>query len=183
MCPLCGQAGCWREIAPYERGVVELFPFREGTVPVARFQCRSTGRTFSLLPWQLAPYHRYTVESMVLAVLVWRQVVAEGDGGVCAAVEELPGDAGVSPWLLRRWRGVLIAGLRLAHSVLRERHDLEEIRSADGRDGPGLLDEVHAYAVLIGGRDPPSRRGLREAVRRYGATAGRHLVGRPSQER
>ena len=49
MCPLCGQAGCWREIAPYERGVVELFPFRRGMVLVARFQCRARMRTFSLL--------------------------------------------------------------------------------------------------------------------------------------
>lgn len=183
VCPLCGGSGCWREITPYERGVVELFPFREGTVLVARFQCRAGKRTFSLLPWQLAPYHRYTLESMLLAVLLWRQVVVEGEGGAGVAVEELPGDSDVSPWLLRHWLGVLVAGFRLAHSELREWYDLDGILSAGSRDRAGLLDEVYAYAVSIGGRDPPSRKGLREAMRRYGAATRRPLAGRLSQER
>jgi hypothetical protein len=181
VCPLCGREGGYREITAYEREAIELFPFRRGMIPVARFVCRDGHGTFSLLPWQLAPYHRYTIESMVLAVLLWRQVLAEDGGGAGAAVEELPGDSDVTPWLLQHWLGVLVAGLRLAHSALREWYDLDGIRSAGDRSG--LLDEVHAYAVGIGGRDPPSRSGLREAMRRYGAAAKRPLAGRLSQER
>lgn len=181
MCPLCGRPGCWREIAPYEREAIELFPFERGLVLVARFQCRALKRTFSLLPWQLVPYHRYTLESMALAVLLWRQVFAEDGGSAGAAVEELPGDSGVTPWLLHRWVAVLVAGLRLAHPVLRRWYDLDGIRSATDR--AGLLDEAHAYLSAIGCRGPPPRGGLGEAPRRYGAVAGRHLAGRPSQER
>lgn len=184
VCPLCGRAGGYREITPYKREAIELFPFRRGMVPVARFQCRQEKRTFSMLPCQLAPYHRYTLESMVLAVLLWRQVLVEEGVGAGAAVEELPGDSDVSPWLLRHWLGVLVAGFRLAHSALREWHDLDRIRSAGSRDQVGLLDEVHAYvAAFGGGRDPPSRSGLREAMRRHGAATRRPLAGRLSQER
>jgi len=136
-----------------------------------------------MLPCQLAPYHRYTIESMVLALLLWRQVFAEDGGGPVAAAEELSADSGATPWLLRRWLGVLVAGLHLAHPVLRGWYDLEGIRSAGGRDWPGLLNEVYAYVAAFGSRDPPLRRGLREALRRYGAATGRHLAGTPSQER
>jgi hypothetical protein len=84
-CPLCGRTGCWREIAPYMRTAIELFPFREGKITIARFQCRERRRTFSLLPTQLAPYHLYTVESMILAVLLWSEIQAEQGGGASAA--------------------------------------------------------------------------------------------------
>jgi hypothetical protein len=179
-CPLCGGKGCWREIGPYEREVIELFPFGRGKVLVARFLCRQGKGTFSLLPCQLAPYHRYTIESMVLAVLLWRQVYSE-EGVVGAVEKELSGDSEVTPWLLRHWLGVLVAGLRLAHPVLQRWYDLDDIRSARGRDG--LLDEVHAYFVVFGSRDPPLRECLPEVLGRYSAATGRHLVGKPSQER
>ena len=66
--------------------------YSEGMVPVARFQCLGTPGslpTFSLLPWQLAPYHRYTIVSMAWAVLLFREVFADGDGGPGVAIEML----------------------------------------------------------------------------------------------
>jgi hypothetical protein len=87
-------------------------------VLIARFLCRSTGRTFSLLPCQLAPYHRYTIESMILALLLVLQVCREEDSGVSAALEEFPADSDVTPWLLAYWRGVVLRALRgLVRSV------------------------------------------------------------------
>jgi len=159
------------------RRAVGLFPYREGMVPIARFQCRSVKRTFSLLPYQLAPYHAYTVDSMILAVVLWAEIHAAGDGGSGAAVEELPGDCGVTPWLLRNWLGVVIAGLRRAHPELCRWIELTEIRSGD--DTAEKLDEVSRYVQRLGSRGPP----LRAAIQRYSRQAKRHLLGVPSQER
>ena len=176
-CPLCGERECCRQISPYMRRAVTLFPYREGMVPIARFQCRSGKRTFSLLPYQLAPYHAYTVESMILAVVLWAEIHAAGDGEAEAAVEELPGDCEVTPWLLRNWLEVVIVGLHRAHSVLCSWIELTDIRSGD--DTVEKLDEVSRYVRRLGSRGPP----LRAAIQRYSRQAKRHLLGVPSQER
>jgi hypothetical protein len=71
VCPICGTSCGYRPIPAYRREVIERFPvYRKGAVLVARAQCRRTLRTFSLLPHPLAPYHRYTVDSMVSAVVL-----------------------------------------------------------------------------------------------------------------
>ncbi len=180
-CPLCGRPGCWREISPYFRTAIELFPFREGAVPVARFQCRERRRTFSLLPHQLAPYHLYTIESMILAVVLWAEVQAAEGGGASAAVEELPGDSHVTPWLLRHWLGVVVVGFRGGHAVLCQWYELSGIHSGDRPEE--RLGEVYGYFLSFGSRGPPSRTGLREMVRRYSRVTGRPFLGIPSQER
>ena len=180
-CPLCGGSGCWREISPYWRTAIELFPFREGMIPIGRFQCREQLRTFSLLPYQLAPYHLYTIESIILAVLLWSEVHAEGERGASSAVEELPGDCHVTPWLLQHWLGVVIVGLRGGYAVLCRWHDLSGIHSGDS--STERLDEVYGYFRSLGSRGPPSRLGLREVVRRYSRVTGRPFLGVPSQER
>jgi len=180
-CPLCDQTGCWREISPYCRTVIELFPFRAGSVLIARFQCRKEMRTFSLLPYQLAPYHQYTIESIILAVLIWSEIQAEGGGCAFAAVEELPGDCQVTPWLLRNWLGVVIVGLRSAHPVLCQWYDLTGVHSGD--NPTERLSEVLSYFRSLGSRGPPSRLVLRDMVRRYSRHTSRQLLGIPSQER
>lgn len=117
---------------------------------------------------------------MMLAVLLWREIFLDEGGGATAASRELFGDSGATAGLLRHWVCVLIAGLRLAHSVLRDDYDLDSIHSGKGAV---LLDEVYAYTAAFASRDPPRRRGLRLAMRRYSRVTGRPLVGRPSQER
>jgi hypothetical protein len=180
-CPLCGRSGCWRKISPYWRTAIELFPFQEGIIPIGRFQCREHQRTFSLLPYQLAPYHLYTIESMVLAVLLWSEILAEDSGGASSAVEELPGDCHVTPWLLRHWLGVVVVGLRGSHAVLLKWYDLSEIHS--GESPTEKLEEVYLYSRSLGSRGPPSRLDLRAMVRGYSRHTGRHLLGIPSQDR
>jgi len=88
-CPICGRRDCWRQIPAYQRTVIELFPFREGTVQVARFQCRATGRTFSLLPVWLVPYHRNTAGSMLMALLLAAAVDEHGIQSLFAVAEKL----------------------------------------------------------------------------------------------
>jgi hypothetical protein len=150
-------------------------------IPIGRFQCRERKRTFSLLPYQLAPYHLYTIESLMMAVLLWCEVLTEKAGGASAAVAELPGDSDVTPWLLRHWLGVVVVGLRGGHVVLRQWYDLSGIHSGVG---PGeKLEEVYRYCLCLGSRGPPSRLGLRAMVRRYSRHTGRHFLGIPSQER
>ena len=180
-CPLCGEDRCWRELSPYWRTAIELFPFRGGKIPIGRFQCREQKRTFSLLPYQLAPYHLYTIESMILAVLVWCEVCEEDESGASAAVSELPGDCNVTPWLLRHWLGVVVVGLRGGHAVLCQWYDLSGIHSGDSL--VEKLAEVLRYFRCFGSRGPPSRLGLRGILRRYSRHTGRHFLGIVSQER
>lgn len=177
ICPLCGRPDCLRRVPPYKRRAVELFPYREGMISIARFQCLLLKRTVSLLPYQLAPYRVYTVESMILAVVLWAEIAADGDGGALAAVEELSGDCAVTPWLLRNWLGVVVIGFRCAHPVLCRWVDLTSIHS--GEDTAEKLDEVMRYSLRLGSRGPP----LRAAVQRYSRFTGRHLLGVSSQER
>lgn len=53
----------------YHRFAIELFPFKKEKVPIARFLCQSTHRTFSLLPHQLIPYCQYTLAAMIQTLL------------------------------------------------------------------------------------------------------------------
>lgn len=158
-----------------------MFPFRRGKVDIARFQCGKHKRTFSLLPYQLGPYHLYTIESMILAVQLWCEVYSDGDGSASAAVNELPGDCQVTPWLLRHWLGVVVVGFHSAHSVLCGWYDLSGIQSGDRFSD--TLDEVLTYIRSLGSRGPPSRLFLRDVICMYSRHTERHLLGIPSQER
>ena len=68
-CPLCGKEGCYRQIKEYYRFAIELFPFKKAKVPIARLLCKTTQRTFSLLPHQLIPYCQYTLAAMTQTLL------------------------------------------------------------------------------------------------------------------
>ena len=186
-CPVCGRAECWREIAPYERGVIEVFPYEEGRVLVARGQCRRTGRTFSLLPTQLIPYYRYTMSSVVGALLLAWVAVREEGGGFGRVLERdarfVP-ESRLTAWLLETWLDALLTGLRRAHPVLARWAPLGAIASARGRGHGARLAEVGAYLGALGVRGPPVHaRGLGRLVARYGRETGRFLVGTPSQAR
>ena len=114
-CPICGRRGCWRRIAPYTRGVIELFPYAEGVVQVLRGQCGCTGRTFSLLPVELILYYRYTASSVVGALLLAWVAVREQGGGFGRVLEQDPRfvpESRLTAWLLETWLDALLTGLR-----------------------------------------------------------------------
>jgi hypothetical protein len=181
-CPLCGEHGCWREIEGYFRGVIELFPkYREGEVLVARFQCRRTRKTFSLLPIQLIPYHRYTAASVVMALAL---ALAHGLSLFGVAEKLLAGDSRANGYLLAAWLLVLVHGLRRAHPWLAERYPLSVVRSARRRLPADWLAELGAYLAALAPRaSPAGGAGFLAVISSYAHATSRFLFGVPSQER
>lgn len=180
-CPLCGRLNCLRQIASYRRFVIELFPFQRGLIPIARFRCRKLMRTVSMLPYQLAPYHQYSIESIMKAVFIWCYLYEECRGKAWAAAEKLPEDCDVTPWLLRNWLGLVVVGFRSAHSVLCQWYDLSDIHSGD--NPVEKLREVSCYLRKLKIRGPPEHAAFRFVLQRYGCHSGRHFLGIPSQDR
>lgn len=179
-CPICGGHACWREIAPYERKVVELMPYREGVIVVARFQCRATGKTFSLLPYWLVPYHQYTVRSILLALLLAASV--DGSASLfCVAEKGLEGDCRATGFLLGRWLKLCLSGLHRDHAELTRWAALDALRS--GLGVRGRLEELAGYCLALGIRGPPGIRGLDDVLERHARTTGRFLFGTASQQR
>jgi hypothetical protein len=71
-CPVCGGADCAQFIGYYYRGVVDEKGSYYKAFPIARYLCskkesaRSTPhRTFSLLPYQLVPYTKYSIPFII----------------------------------------------------------------------------------------------------------------------
>ena len=181
-CPICGQNDCYRKIYPYYRNVVTLFPWRSGSIPIARFQCRDKLTTFSLLPHQLAPYYRYTIESMLLAMLLVHQIKTEDGKSTQATLQEFPAESDVTPFRLSCWILAVIQGFRKAHAVLNAWYDFSSLHS-EGNKQQWLL-EIHAYCRALNPRGPPGKNGsLNLMLQRYSSQTARSLIGIPSQER
>lgn len=183
VCPICADECGYREITPYSRGVIELFPiYRTGDVDIARFQCKATYRTFSLLPHHLVPYHRYTVDSMVIALIVACRLLHElGSPGLEKVLARLPADCEVTTWLLRCWVETIGVGFRRAHFLLAVRYDLSGICS--GISFSDRLREISCYFAALGIRGPPDDVGITPLLLCCRFEPGRFLVGIPSQER
>ena len=184
-CPVCGAHDCWRELTPYARKVIELLPYREGIILVARFQCRTTGKTFSLLPFCLVPYHQYSAISILFALLVAASVQGLSPQSLFAVAEKLlEPDSRTNGFLLGRWLVTCVSGLRRARPELARWAKLGEVEA--GRDVPSWLAEVSGTLDALGVRGPlrlEGLDGLGEVLRRHASTTGRFLFGRPSQER
>lgn len=183
-CPLCEERCGYREIAPYARRVVELSAeLQVDEVLIARFQCRRSLRTFSLLPHQLAPYHSYTVASMVYALLLVTGDVTPGRRArLQTAVDELAAESAVTSWLVYYWLRVLQRGLRRGHADLMRRYDLSMVIS--GESLPEALHEVGQYLERLCLRGPPSASArTNQLLWQYALDTQRFLVGTPSQER
>ena len=182
-CPLCEQECRFRKIRGYRRRAVELFPvYRDDSVLVMRFQCRSVMRTFSALPHQLVPYHHYTADSIAWAVWFVAWLNATGVSGCWdRALNHLPPSSNATAWLLRCWLGVLLRGLRGGHPVLQVWVDLRKVRS-----GPSVSDhlpELATYLGALGIRAPPAGPVVAIWLERFGASQRRFLLGIPSQHR
>ena len=176
-CPVCGKKGCYRRIGSYERGVIELFPFRMYTIHIARFLCTTRKLTFSLLPHQLAPYHRYTIASMLQAVCLFFRIAPGAP--LESLYDQLPDDCLTTLWLMRCWRAKAEKSLQRAFHVLSRYYVLDTL--------PGSSDKAVAflgYLSAFSPRGPPeSAIGIERAVKRYSQSTGRHFLGISSQER
>jgi len=184
-CPVCGESCGYRILTEYYRRVIELWPPREGMVPVARFQCRGRkiGRTFSMLPSQLMPYHLYTVETIVKALLLWREYSHDEEfSGTSYEVEQsLPGEGRVTSWLLQKWLAVIRHGFLNAQGELSQRFDFSLVPR--DTDIAGHLDTVYGYLVSISRGPPVLMSAVMMALNIYCQIAERFLFGSPSQSR
>jgi len=188
-CPVCGKQDCYREITPYWRYAIDLFPeFKKERVPIARFLCDKRERTFSILPSQLIPYFQYTVNAVIgtlLLVLQCRQMGQKGFHGASVAVDP---DSLLTPWLIACWLGVVVLGLRRAHGVLGRWYNLTDIRSSRRTVA---WEEAAGYFLCFGWHlkirwGPPDVVGpppLQSFVNRYSRSTRLFLFGTPSQYR
>lgn len=186
VCPVCGVSCGFRRIVDYDRPVVELFPYKEDRVWVARFQCLGTpGRwpTFSLLPYQLLPYHKVTLASMVQALLMWREFWREErhQGTAYEVEQELPGEAGVTSWLLRRWAAVFGVWLWRSREALKGEVMLDV--TAFSQRPPEILDGLHTCFGAMCRGSPASGDGVLRFVFAHAETTRGFLLGTPSQGR
>jgi hypothetical protein len=182
-CPVCGGVCGFGRIGDYERNVIELYPYSKERISIARFRCGIGGGTFSMLPYQLVPYHQYTLESMVFALLLWREMMSEsGTSSSGYAVSgTLSFKSFVSSSHLYSWLAVLCGGLRRRHSEMSEWAELTSVRF--GRGTAQRLEEFYEYASVLCPRGPPRQEALHSAAIRYGLESGGFLVGTPSQAR
>lgn len=181
-CPLCGKEHCYREITSYWRYAIDLFPvFKKEAIPVARFVCSGTGRTFSLLPIQLIPYFQYTVNAVIGTLLLGiqcRQMGQKGSYGASVAVDP---ESLLTPYLIACWVGMAVLGLRRAHGVLRGFYNLMDIPSSGSTE---LWEEAANYFLCLG-LLPQIRWGpvLQALLNRYSQSTRLFLFGTPSQHR
>jgi hypothetical protein len=133
-----------------------------------------------MLPYQLVPYHRYTVESMITAILLWAEYCKDPDEvGTAYQVEQLlPGDSRVSSWQLHCWLLAFRVGFSRAQGELFEIYDFAGVPF-----GAPAIYEVHGYFEAVS-RGPPGRgEAVVSCVREHGRRTGRFLFGVPSQGR
>lgn len=60
-CPICGGKHSPQFIGYYYRHVIDEKGNYYKDFPIGRYKCRSRGKTFSLLPYQLVPYRRHCI--------------------------------------------------------------------------------------------------------------------------
>ena len=150
-------------------------------VPVARFFCRKSGKTFSLLPIQLIPYFQYTVQAVVGVLLLALESWESGQRGFHGAAVRVDPDSRVTPWLVSYWVTVILSGFRHAHATLIRWYDLTGIRS---REHTGEMGEAAGYVACLGWRAEMVPWALmQKPVTRYSVQTKRFLFGTPSQGR
>lgn len=181
-CPICGDTDCYRQITPYFRYAIDLFPqLKKERVPIARFLCKQKGRTFSLLPIQLMPYFQYTVQTVIATLLLGLTFWQKGQRGFYGASLEVDPDSRVSPWLVMCWLTIIVHSFRRAHAILGRIFDLDEVRSTKS----GIAwPEVKSYFCALGFDSKTSwRQNVQERLHRYSRGTGQFLFGTPSQQR
>jgi hypothetical protein len=138
--------------------------------------------TFSLLPHQLAPYHRYTIASMVFAAAALCYTAGCQQPHESALVL-LPADVMTTVWLVRTWVRNLRRAMSAAHHLLLQRYDLDQLSTDGIRDDIGVL---RAYLVAILGTGPPDAQAAPTAVATmlgHCVRKRRFFLGTPSQLR
>lgn len=143
--------------------------------------CRRHRRTFSVLPTQLIPYHQYTVNAVIGALLLGLQCRQRGQKGYHGATLAVDPESLVSPWLIATWLAMVVVGLRRAHAVLSGFYNLAEVHI---EHITGAWEKVSDYFTCL--RCTPQIRWgpvLQGILNRYSLSGRLFLLGRPSQGR
>jgi hypothetical protein len=179
-CPICGKPSCYRPITPYWRCAIDLFPeFKKERIPIARFVCRSRQRTFSALPTQLIPYHQYTVNAVIGALILGFQCRQRGQKGFHGASIAVDPESQLTPWLIACWLSAVVLGLRRAHGFLRGAYNLDKIHIAPAT---GAWQEAAGYLMSLGCMSQTRWGPVFQAlVNRYSFSQRLFLLGSPSQ--
>jgi hypothetical protein len=159
-----------------------LFPeFKKERIPIARFVCRSRLRTFSALPTQLIPYHQYTVNAVIGALLLGLQCRQRGQKGYHGATLAVDPESRLTPWLIARWLAMVVLGFRRAHAVLCGFYNLAEIHI---ENITGAWEKVFGYLTCLH-CTPQTRWGpvLQGLANRYSLSCRLFLLGSSSQGR
>lgn len=146
---------------------------------MARFLCNKTGRTFSLLPFQLIPYCQYTVDAVVGTLLKAYEFQQIGQAGYHRASLELDPDCFVTPYLIQTWAVLLLAGFLRGHHVLRKKFPLQMSTGPY----PNIIKTIYLYLQTISGFDSPNRQSVKPGMRYYFNQTGKCLFGRTSCDR
>jgi hypothetical protein len=182
-CPICGRIRCLRELTPYGRCAISLFPFVKRWLLVARFLCRKTKRTVSLLPMELVPYHPYAIPSMLH--VLWLCTKMDSTGGpkrfLRVLLDAVTDTDDVGESLVLCWLVLMLRGFQRAHGVLRQWFDLSEVTSGVGMSGKRR--QWRAYLCACRVRGPPNLVGdMMGLVKSYSDSTHRFLLGIPSQD-
>jgi hypothetical protein len=143
---------------------------------------RKPGRTFSMLPHQLAPYHRYTIASMVWAA-AWFCQVTGNDIPQERLLEALPPDCLATLWLVRTWVRSLRQAMAAHHHVLGAHYPLATIHA---EQDTRVTDTLRSYLSAILGTGPPDELSCPAAISamlHFCVSNRRFFMGRPSQLR
>jgi len=149
-------------------------------VPIARFLCGKTGKTFSLLPCQLIPYCQYTVDAMVGTLLVVYRFQQMGRTGYYGASLELDPDCSVTPYLIQTWAVLLLSGFLRGHHILYKKFPLTE---AEKPDLKSTVTAIFLYLQGISGSEGPGPQSAIPSIRYHYKHTGTFLFGKTSSER
>jgi len=159
-----------------------LFPeFKKERIPIARFVCTSRLRTFSALPTQLIPYHQYTINAVIGALLLGLQCRIKGQKGFHGASLAVDPESFVTPWLIATWLTMVVLGFRRAHAVLSRFYNLAEIHL---ENKTAAWEKAAGYFMCLNCK-PQTRWGpvLQGLANRYSLSCRLFLLGSPSQGR
>ena len=134
-----------------------------------------------MLPTQLIPYHQYTANAVIGALLLGLQCRRSGQKGYHGAVLAVDPESRITPWLIATWLSMVGVGFRRAHAVLSGFYNLAEIHI---EHVTGAWEKVCGYFTCLHG-SPQTRwgLGLQGLLNRYSLSCRLFLLGSASQGR
>jgi len=143
--------------------------------------CRRRRRTFSVLPTQLIPYHQYTANAVIGALLLGLECRRSGQKGYHGAALAVDPESRISPWLIATWLSMVVVGFRRAHALLSGFYNLAEIHiehiTGAWERAAGYFTHLHCRSQTRWGP------GLQGFLNRYSLSCRLFLLGSASQGR